>query len=751
MPTKNFGTRRPKNFAEKTCYFLLCIKIFDTPIYLKHRTDAHGNFRQCETKIFRRKFVITPIIHKVFRYLKLSETLKGCPKKFFGTMRSKVFAEKTWYPLIYMKLFDTPTFLKHWTEAHKKLWHCETKNFSTEKCDIPYYAKFFSLPPNYLNHWRDAHKNFRQCETKIFRRKLVIHPIIHKIFRYLKLSGTLKGCPKKFFGIMRSKIFAGKRDTLYYTWNFSIPQVFGNIERMPTKLFVTVRQKAFNWKMWYPLLCIKFPVTPNYLKHWRDAHKIFRHCETTNFRRKDVIHPLMHKIFVTPIYPKHRTDARGNFRHCETKIFCQKNGITPSMHEIFWYHKISETLKGCAQNFSALWDKNLSTENCYTPYYPEVFSIPLIIWNFEGMPPRSFSALWDQKCSPENAIPSIIHETFRYAKLCETLNGCAQTFSALWDNKISTEKIDINYFASKLSLPQTIWNIEGMPTKFFGPLTPKLFAGKTWYPSLNMKLVDTATFPKHWTQAHEKFRHCETKKLQLKEAIFLTTHKFSRYPQNIWIIEGMPTKSFGSLRPKFSAGKTWYPLIYMKRFDTPTFLKHWTDAQKNFRHKETKSFRRKNVLLLLCIKFFDTLIFLKTWRNVHKAFRQCETKIFRRKFVITPIIHKVFRYLKLSETLKGCPNKFFGTMRSKIFAEKTWYPLLYMKLFDTRTYLKHWTAAHKKFRHCETKVFKWKLRYPLLCINFFVTPKISESLKGCPQNFSALWDRNFSQEKRDIL
>ena len=42
---------------------------------------------------------------------------------------------------------------------------------------------------------------------------------------------------------MRSKIFAGKRDTLYYTRNFSIPQVIGTIERMRTKLFGTVGQK----------------------------------------------------------------------------------------------------------------------------------------------------------------------------------------------------------------------------------------------------------------------------------------------------------------------------------------------------------------------------------------------------------------------------------------------------------------------------------------------------------------------------
>ena len=140
-----------------------------------------------------------------------------------------------------MKLFDTPTFLKHWTDAHKNLRHKETKNFRRKNVLLLLCIKFFDTLI-FLKHWRNVHKTFRQCETKFFRRKFVIPPIIHKIIRYLKISGTLKGCPKKFFGIMRSKIFVGKRDTLYYTWNFSIPQVFGNIERMRTKCFGTVRQ-----------------------------------------------------------------------------------------------------------------------------------------------------------------------------------------------------------------------------------------------------------------------------------------------------------------------------------------------------------------------------------------------------------------------------------------------------------------------------------------------------------------------------
>ena len=168
-----------------------------------------------------------------------------------------------------------------------------------------------------------------------------------------------------------------------------------------------------------------------------------------------------------------------------------------------------------------------------------------------------------------------------------------RSFSVLWDPKFSQKKRDILNYTRNFSIPQLFWNIERKPTKNFGTVRQKIF--------------------------------------QLKNAISLTMQNFFRYPQNIWIIEGMPTKFFGSLRPKLFAGTTWYPLLYMKVFDTPTFLKHWTDAHKKFRHKETKKFRRKNVLLF--------------------------------------IMYKNFRYPNFSETLKGCPQNFSAPWDQKISLE----------------------------------------------------------------------------------
>ena len=214
------------------------------------------------------------------------------PTKFLGTVRLKIFDGKTWYPLVCINFFDTPNFLKH---------------------------------------WRDAHEIFRHCETKNFRRKLVISPIMHK--------------------------------------NFSVPQIFWNIEGMPTKFFGTVRQKIFDGNLWYPLLCIKFFDTPNFLRHWRDAHEIFRHCETKNFRRKNVIPPSMHKISRYPKFSETLKVCPRNFSALWDKKFSTEKRDTPCMHKIFRFPRFSETLKGCPRNFSALWDQKFSTETCDTPYY----------------------------------------------------------------------------------------------------------------------------------------------------------------------------------------------------------------------------------------------------------------------------------------------------------------------------------------------------------------------------------------------
>ena len=138
-----------------------------------------------------------------------------------------------------------------------------------------------------------------------------------------------------------------------YPQYFLIPEISETLKGSFTKFFGTVRQKIFDGKLWYPLLCKKFFDAPNFLKHWRDAHESFRHCETKNFRRKIVIHPpLIHKFFP---YQKFSETQNGSlakfFRSCEIKKISTKPwSFPPPLLENFWYQNSFETQK-CSTYF----------------------------------------------------------------------------------------------------------------------------------------------------------------------------------------------------------------------------------------------------------------------------------------------------------------------------------------------------------------------------------------------------------------
>ena len=151
-----------------------------------------------------------------------------------------------------------------------------------------------------------------------------------------------------------------------------------HLRSFSTKFFGTVRQKIFDGNLWYPLLCIKFFDTPNFLRHWRDAHEIFRHCETKNFRRKNVIHPF------------------SSIKLFETKNILKKSRIP-------------------LRKFSALWDIKLSTENRdMPPLIHKFFSIPENFRKTEGFLYKAFRlVLWDKKFRQNRDAPPPMHENFR--------------------------------------------------------------------------------------------------------------------------------------------------------------------------------------------------------------------------------------------------------------------------------------------------------------------------------------------------
>ena len=150
--------------------------------------------------------MLPSIIHKIFRYPRFSETLKGCPP-IFSALWDKKFSSETCDTPYYAKKFsDTPNFLKHRRNANVIFRHCETKCFRRKIVIPPFLHKSFRYPKA-SETLKECPRNFSACETKIFRRKLVIPPIMRKIFRYPGFSETLKGCPRNFSALL-DKIFS---------------------------------------------------------------------------------------------------------------------------------------------------------------------------------------------------------------------------------------------------------------------------------------------------------------------------------------------------------------------------------------------------------------------------------------------------------------------------------------------------------------------------------------------------------------
>ena len=126
-----------------------------------------------------------------------------------------------------------------------------------------------------------------------------------------------------------------------------------------------------------------------------------------------MIPPIKHKIFRYPKISETLKDAHEIFRHCETKNFWRKLVIPPIMHKIFRYRKFSETLKRCPWTFSALWDQNFRRKNVIRRFSStKLFETKNFLKN-SRIPLRKFSAPWDIKISAENRdMLTLIHNFF---------------------------------------------------------------------------------------------------------------------------------------------------------------------------------------------------------------------------------------------------------------------------------------------------------------------------------------------------
>ena len=217
------------------------------------------------------------------------------------------------------------------------------------------------------------------------------------------------------------------------------------------KKFSTVRQKLCEGKTSYPLLWIKVFNTPNFLKFWREAHKNFQHCEAQNFRRKNIIPPVMQKIFRHPNLLKPSRDANENFRHCETWRFRRKNVIPPfSSKKLFETWNFLKNSGIPSRNFSALWDIKISTGNRdMSPPIHNFFAIPEISWKTESFLYKEFrfSPVRQKKIDEIVAPSPLLCMTIFHKRVFLKHHSVLQwNILKLSDKNFSTEKPETPYY-----------------------------------------------------------------------------------------------------------------------------------------------------------------------------------------------------------------------------------------------------------------------------------------------------------------
>ena len=192
----------------------------------QHGSEAVGpGFEPLLCQIFLRFRTVTPppsttFIHKIFRYQEVSETQKGSPTKFFGTVRQQISDGKLWHslpssPILSMKFFDTRNFLKHSSISLTKFFGTvRQKKFDRKSWYAPLVHKIFRysklvkhlrVPLWKFRYWH-MKKSTENCATPPPDWKSWYPPHAKKFSSHETLSNR-EGSPRKFFGEMRHKFF----------------------------------------------------------------------------------------------------------------------------------------------------------------------------------------------------------------------------------------------------------------------------------------------------------------------------------------------------------------------------------------------------------------------------------------------------------------------------------------------------------------------------------------------------------------
>ena len=281
---------------------------------------------------------------------------------------------------------------------------------------------------------------------------------------------------------------------------------------------------------------------------------------------------------------------------------------------------------------------------------------------------------------------------------------------------------------------------KGSSTKCFGTVRWNHFDAQSWRPPpfLSLLFFDFKTIWKTERSLFKKFRYYETKKVDGESWCPPTFFSLTFFQKKISETQkGSSTKYFGTVRWNHSDAQSRRPppLLSLLFFD---FKKIWTTERslyENFRYLRPKKVDGESWCppTFFSLTISDIKRILKH-RRVHlRNVWVLWDKNFQRKIVKPlPLLCKKNFDCKTSETQKGSPTKFSGTVSQKNWRGSWCPPALFSStFFNIKNFLKHRRLPLRigsllGNKHRSTVV----IPRPFLSSTFSPSGKLSETQKG---------------------
>ena len=195
-------------------------------------------------------------------------------------------------------------------------------------------------------------------------------------------------------------------------------------------------------------------------------------------------------------------------------------------------------------------------------------------------------------------------------------------------------------YALTFSVIEIFWNTKVFSNEIFCYSGTKTFRRKIVIPLPNSYPKKTFSLPENfwnteWFPGESFSVLWDKKNRQNREASPSFAWKFS-IPEFFRNTEGFSYELYRHCETKFFQRTLWYPLPMHETLRFTIFLQHQTAPQRNILVLCDKSFPRRNMITSPYPNFLDTRNYWNSKGFSYGNFRHCETKNFRRKILILP-------------------------------------------------------------------------------------------------------------------